>query len=257
MHDRAIWAGRHTQDQARCGGSAVHDHVVLMYVTEGGTRFEQRGTHDVRAGDMLVVPAGQPHRNLRSAPTTGWGIGFYPSTLELGALLDPVERAAVVHIPAERRAHLEQLCAELARESQEPLAHSELAQKQLLSLVLVDVARAATAVPVTHSFVAGALRFIERECLGPIGLTEVARAVGRSPAHVTTAVKRETGKTVGEWITTARMAAARDRLLGTDELVEIVAERVGYADATHFARMFRREHGTTPARWRRQARARG
>lgn len=28
------------------------------------------------------------------------------------------------------------------------------------------------------------------------------------------------------------------------------AERVGYADPTHFVRTFRREHGTTPAAWR-------
>ena len=38
--------------------------------------------------------------------------------------------------------------------------------------------------------------------------------------------------------------------------VDVVAERVGYADATHFIRMFRREHGTTPAAWR-AAHARG
>ncbi|MCI4371871.1 MAG: helix-turn-helix domain-containing protein, partial [Thermoplasmata archaeon] len=39
-------------------------------------------------------------------------------------------------------------------------------------------------------------------------------------------------------------------LLHSDERVDIIAERVGYADATHFIRMFRRAHGATPAAWR-------
>jgi AraC-like DNA-binding protein len=48
------------------------------------------------------------------------------------------------------------------------------------------------------------------------------------------------------------MAEARRRLLHTEELIEIIAERVGYADVTHFIRMFRRHHDDlTPAAWRR------
>jgi len=49
------------------------------------------------------------------------------------------------------------------------------------------------------------------------------------------------------------MAEARWRLRGTDERVDIIAERVGYADVTHFIRLFRRVHGLTPAAWRRKA----
>jgi AraC-like DNA-binding protein len=33
-------------------------------------------------------------------------------------------------------------------------------------------------------------------------------------------------------------------------MIDIIAERVGYADSTHFIRMFRREHDATPAAWR-------
>jgi AraC family transcriptional activator of pobA len=37
--------------------------------------------------------------------------------------------------------------------------------------------------------------------------------------------------------------------------VDVIAERIGYADPTHFIRLFRRAHGCTPAAWR--ARQRG
>jgi AraC family transcriptional activator of pobA len=55
---------------------------------------------------------------------------------------------------------------------------------------------------------------------------------------------------VVEWIIAARLAEARRLLLHGDEMVDVIAERVGYADATHFIRLVRREHGMTPAAWR-------
>jgi AraC-like DNA-binding protein len=98
-----------------------------------------------------------------------------------------------------------------------------------------------------------ALTHIEAHALEPLSLAEVARAVGRSATHVAGVVRKETGRTVGQWILEYRMAEARRRLRGTDERVDIIAERVGYADATHFIRLFRRAHGLTPAAWRRHA----
>ena len=94
------------------------------------------------------------------------------------------------------------------------------------------------------------MRFIERNALRRLTLGEIAEAVGRSPAYVTNALSRSTGRSALEWILSARMAEARRLLLHSDEMVDVIAERVGYADATHFIRMFRRSHGTTPAAWR-------
>src|SRR5690606_13569877 len=136
-------------------------------------------------------------------------------------------------------------------------AHVTLVQKSLLALVLAEVARAASSAPSTNlqpSVVADTLRFIERRCLQPISLSDVARAVGRSPSYVTTALKQATGRSVVEWIIAARLTEARNRLLHTDEMVEVIAERVGYADATHFIRLFRRAYGVTPAAWRKERR---
>ena len=149
---------------------------------------------------------------------------------------------------------------ELHAETQAPRPHAELVQTNLLALILAEVTRAASLAAPTElqpSVVTEALRYIERACFAPISLAEVARAVGRSPAYLTTAVKRATGKSVGEWITTGRLAEARNRLLHTDDSVARVAEHIGYADPTHFIRVFRKAHGLTPAAWRDQQRGRG
>ena len=263
MQQHPIWvqhrAGENLANQA--GPPAVHDHVALLLVTAGTTTFEQAGRFDAGPGDVLLVPAGQRHRRVAATNHAMWGIGFCASCYapsELASLLEPFERARsgaspVVSIPANRQAHVAELCAELQRETHHHGVHAELAQKSLLALVLVEVTRAAQVAAMPEppaSVVADALRYIERRCLEPISLRDVATAVRRSPAYVTTAIKRATGKTAGEWIATGRIAEARNRLLHTDEHVDVIAERVGYADVTHFIRVFRRTVGVTPAAWR-------
>jgi AraC-like DNA-binding protein len=264
MQQHPVWVDHRVGENLarRSGPPAVHDHVALLVVTNGTTTFEQGGRYDAGAGDVLLVPAGQAHRRLTAKDHAMWGIGFCASCYapsELVTLLEPFERARagaspLVTIPADRQAHLEELCAELQRETRAHGVQSELAQKSLLALVLVEVARAAqvgaSAPAVPPPVVAAALTFIERRCLEPISLRDVAAAVGRSPAYVTTALKRATGKTAGEWIMAGRVAEARNRLLHTDEHVDVIAGRVGYADVTHFIRVFRRAHGVTPAAWR-------
>lgn len=237
--------------------AVTHSHAALAFFTEGRTRLELNGEWTLRAGDVLLVPAGAPHRTLERQETSAWMLGFcVPCFAADGAasLLAPFERvrdgaSAVVHIPKARRAYLESLFREL-----ETVGEGRAAvQRALLTLILAEVDTAASlqkAPTRGGSLVVEALRFIERNCLGKISARDVAAAVHRSPAYVTSALKEATGRNASEWIAAGRMAEARRLLLHSDERVDVIGERVGYADSTHFIRMFRREHGATPAAWR-------
>jgi AraC-like DNA-binding protein len=243
----------------------THSHAALAFYTGGSSRVEQNGQWALREGDVLLVPAGEPHRMLERRGAEFWKLGFcVPCFAADGAatLLEPFERvrdgaSAVVHIPAPRQDYLQGLFRELeatgtsSRDASDVL---EAVQKSLLTLILAEIDRAkgsgAPPRATGRSVVVDALRFIERHCLGPLTLKEIAAAIGRSPTYVTAALTAATGQSAGDWITSGRMAEARRLLLHSDERVDIVAERVGYADATHFIRMFRRAHGVTPAAFR-------
>lgn len=101
---------------------------------------------------------------------------------------------------------------------------------------------------------AGALQpvfdFIEANYQKPITLTEVAQAVGYSPAYLTSQVGEQTGYTVNRWIIERRMVAARSLLKNSDHKVEAIATIVGYQHACHFSRQFRKYHGQPPNAWR-------
>ncbi|CAM3098434.1 AraC family transcriptional regulator [Corallococcus sp. ZKHCc1 1396] len=247
---------------------ASHAHATLAFYTEGQATIEQRTHLTLTPGDVLLIPAGEKHRMVESSGAELLGLGFHPAAFaltEVGPLLEPFERvrqgaSAVVPIPSGRQEHLLRLMSEIGEETRAPASPlREQVVRSLFSLVLVEVARSGAWTPAESrtSWVGEALTFIERHCLEPISLREVAAAVGRSPAHVTTALKQATGHSAVEWIISGRLAEARRRLLSSDERIDIIAERVGYADPTHFIRLFRRAEGLTPAAWRKQHHATG
>ena len=242
----------------------THDYAAVLFLTGGRSRVELNGEWKLSEGDALLVPAGQAHRMLEMQRSEYWGLGFRASCFVAegtAALFEPLERvregaSAVVQVPAARHGFLDGLFQELQRLSDERGAPSEAlyaVRKSLLTLILAEIERAAAPMEPSGAgggVVAQALRYIERHCLRRLTPADVAAAVGRSPAYVTTALTQATGRSAGDWIVSGRMAEARRLLLYSDEMVDVIAERVGYADATHFIRMFRRAHGATPAAWR-------
>lgn len=93
-------------------------------------------------------------------------------------------------------------------------------------------------------------QFIEANYQQPITLHDVAQAVGYSSAYLTDLVRRQTGKTVNQWIVERRIAEARRLLLETNQAANEIALSVGYQNEGHFFRQFRQYHGTTPQVWR-------
>jgi AraC-like DNA-binding protein len=92
--------------------------------------------------------------------------------------------------------------------------------------------------------------FIETNYHQPIGLSDVAKAVGYSPAYLTNLVRCQTGQTVNRWIVERRMAAARSLLLESDQSVEQIATAVGYQNVGHFFRQFHQLYGMPPKAWK-------
>ncbi|MFN6514163.1 MAG: response regulator [Nostoc sp. CreGUA01] len=94
--------------------------------------------------------------------------------------------------------------------------------------------------------------FIEDNYHQGITLSDVAVAVGYSPAYLTNRVAKQTGETVNAWIVKRRMAAARPLLKNTNKTIEQIAIAVGYQNTCHFSRQFRQHHGLSPKIWRKQ-----
>lgn len=95
-----------------------------------------------------------------------------------------------------------------------------------------------------------ALAIIGERFRDPIGLSELSQQLGYSAAYLTDALRRETGKTVLQWIIHHRLEDAKRLLNETDWTAQRVSQTVGYADYNHFLRQFRKLHGMPPSAWR-------
>jgi len=83
-----------------------------------------------------------------------------------------------------------------------------------------------------------------------IGLTELADAVGVHPSHLARAFRARHGVSVGEYGRCLRLMLAARELASGDTTVATIAMQTGFADQSHFTRVFKRYVGVTPARYR-------
>ncbi len=250
----------------------AHDFLVLVYVEEGGGSFAVDGTErPLRAGEVHAVLPGQVigvGAVSELVHARAWSVAFTPDAVlalasvspltwghhPLLALFAPGAGSAVV--PEPDRAAWSWRLAALAEELDDPgrLGAGE-AVTGLLTQLLVAAARLAPSAPAAPDpLVARVFDEIEARFRDPVSAGDVARALGYTPGHLTTLVRRRTGRPLLEWITERRMTEVRRLLRETDLPLGVVAARTGLRDATYLVRRFRSRYGTTPERWRRSQR---
>jgi AraC family transcriptional regulator len=86
-----------------------------------------------------------------------------------------------------------------------------------------------------------------------VGLGELAEEVGVNAAHLARAFRARYGVSVGEYGRRLRLDWAAAEIARGEAPIAEIAARAGFADQSHFTRLFRRHAGTTPARWREEA----
>jgi AraC family transcriptional regulator len=87
-----------------------------------------------------------------------------------------------------------------------------------------------------------------------MSLQQIATECGLSVAHFSRAFKMSTGMTPHDWLQTCRVDHARGLLRDADLPLAQIANLCGFADQSHFTRIFARLAGTAPGSWRRQRR---
>jgi two-component system response regulator YesN len=85
-----------------------------------------------------------------------------------------------------------------------------------------------------------------------ISVEEIANEINLSPGYASTVFKNETGETIIQYLTYARMQNAMKLLEETNLMVFEIAERVGYNNVTHFASVFKNNIGISPGEYRKK-----
>ena len=217
-------------------------------------------------GDVYLFAPGIPFDAHAFGTSTYWVASFARHAVALCLEARPrgLPSQLLAGVASVSRFHadegqLARLVAELDLLQGELERHAEAehtALPSLINLLLTDVARLRP-VPNDLSLCDGATQLvrdvfhvIEKRYRSPIGLADVAKAVDRSPAYLTHAVREETGRTVLQWIIERRMREAERLLVDTDQPLHAIASAVGYDNVSYFIRQFAKRHGTPPGGWR-------
>lgn len=266
-HTFALSVGQFEMESLQEHEQAVHTEHALSFIESGELSMEHGDKIVAKSGDVIIVPAGVPHRLLQGSHLKIRWLGFCVSCLDIEetqTLMIPFRRVKVgalpvITIPEARRSRLCALFTDLAEEQANVSRESFDVIRSLLLLVLKEIYRsladdqkAMASAP--NSLTQKALNYIQLHCLEPISLKHIAQALHKTPAHLTATVKKSTGYSVGQWLTKARLSEACKRLAHSELNVEEIAVKVGWVDVTHFIRQFKKEFGTTPAAWRKQNR---
>ena len=248
-------------EQVRNQGRHIHDFPALwyrpavgaVYVVAAGEVLDPGDLADLEGGVGVLFDPAALGEDGRS-PWPAWRTHplLFPFLHgQSGGLLR-------LELPKSRQLNwnsaIESIETELA-ERQDGYQQAALAH---LTLLLIDVARLAGDVVDDlrrsgEPLLADVFAVIDRRLGEPLSLCDVAQEVGMTPGHLTTVVRRRTGRTVQEWIIERRMTEARKLLTDNDIPIHEVARRVGIPDPGYFSRLFRRTHGASPRKWRRSA----
>lgn len=87
----------------------------------------------------------------------------------------------------------------------------------------------------------------------PLKVSELAAEVGFTENYLSILFKKETGETITDFTTRARMNKARKLLKNPETKIYEVSEQVGYTDPNHFSRSFKQLEGMYPTEFRKLA----
>lgn len=123
-------------------------------------------------------------------------------------------------------------------------------RRPIRTLLALLTAEAASAEAARSDRVTEARDLVEAEATRGIGLGAVASAVGMDRFALARAFRERFGCSLGEYRHRILVRRAREALLSTDDSLSAIAYRTGFADQSHFTRVFRRHTGLPPGRYR-------
>jgi len=233
----------------------AHENAFFSFVIAGHSREDTGTTSYARAPSMLLFhPRRQNHANHWNAA------GGSCLHVEIdGARLEELQRdglaldaAAILDCGAAAT-----LGHRLVSEFRRNDTASRFAVEGIVLEILSEVARDARALPSARlpAWLTKARALVEDHYAEGIGVSELAALLRVNPSHLAVAFRKAYGCTVGDLVRQNRIRDARERLASSADEIGVIALDCGFADQSHFSKVFRAVTGESPAQYRRSRRA--
>ncbi|MDR1685484.1 MAG: response regulator [Desulfovibrio sp.] len=98
-----------------------------------------------------------------------------------------------------------------------------------------------------------ALNYIERNAVKGPTLEEISEGIYVSPCYLSRLFKKKLGVNFVAYLTNRRMELAKELLSGSKMSINAICQELSYNDLNYFCKIFKKETGMSPAKYRKQA----
>lgn len=265
------WKGTRRKDMDEATFHS-HDHLEMAFILsgEGKYRFDD-GIISVREGDLLIINPGVKHQALAcpdvELPTTEFFVGAMD--IRIPGLPDntlPVPNGGhVMHTTGELRQKLFKMCSSMEAENAVCRQGRYFMMKAyLMQMILLVIREQCEPVERVKGYafesvnkkyvVEQIVNYFDDHYSEKISLDQIAENMYLSPFYISKIFKSETGDTPIRHLINIRLEKAKELLEGGYAgSIQEVAASVGYDDAYHFSKLFKKRYGISPSQARKKA----
>ncbi|TBL79425.1 AraC family transcriptional regulator [Paenibacillus thalictri] len=259
-----------------------HDFVELVYVVRGEAQHVFEGAvNDIRAGDVFIINPGEVHTYkikpgkkleiinclfmpdlIQESWLTDLGVSHSMDFYYVHPFLNKKERfhsrLNLRGADADRALYmLEHMIAELENRN---TGYETLLRLQMMELLILlsrfyrtcdfQNVKETSRVHAKQLLIQRICGYLERYFDKKLSIPAICDLFGISARQLNRVFKEATGMTVFDMVHKIRIERAKHLLAETDEKVIVIAGKVGYDDPAFFSRLFHRQVGCPPGKYR-------
>ena len=242
----------------------VHDHVELSIILTGEAHYIIEGQpFTLKNGEMVLFHPGTTHSVILPSQNSYRDLHIGMTHLDKSLILPHHfnEHPFLIINYTEEKKRVNELCKALAFESSHYKENYQLMINALVTELLIIIFRLLHTAPTTQTqhlsnlgypdkrkIVASITNYINENYMNEISLEMFAKDMYLSQVYISKIFKEETGHSPIHFLIKKRLAKAK-QLLETEHLpVKVVSSKVGYEDAYHFSKLFKKYYGYPPSK---------
>lgn len=246
----------------------THDHTEISIILAGESHYVIDGnSYVLKPGQLVFFNPGVSHsvEVAKQNVYRDFHIGFNANLKELGASHRTFEHGfTILNYQHERKKILE-ICKALTYESAHQKTECKLMIESLIMQLYVLICRLLTVESKCHNeqtlglnypdkkkVVNFITHYINENYMHEISLEMFAKDIYLSQVYISKIFKEETGHSPIHYLIEKRLSTAK-QLLETETLpIKTISSKVGYEDAYHFSKLFKKYYGYPPSDIRRK-----
>ncbi len=234
-----------------------HRYFEIYYFIKGDCKyFIGNNTYTLMPGDVVLIPENVIHRTLYTSAYERKLLNFTADLIP-ESIGDGLDSMLYIYRNKDVAKEINRIFDEIDREYSLMDRHSEGAIEGLVASLFILLARnenKAVHKGVNTPFVAEAVKRISESGQSNISLKALAHTLSVSPEHLSRTFRKETGFGFNEYLTLVRLQRAEQLLLESDGTVSEIAYACGFNDSNYFSDKFKKAHGISPLKYRRERR---